>query len=208
MMQFNSTTTYTKPMFSLAGGILLTFASFALMQHLISQEHRQQPTDFPIVDISFIVPPEETKPNEIDRRPPAPPKVNPMPPRLQEPSAAIDITGDASLFTFDDVKMPPSSDFQLTQPSDTQANAIVRVQPSYPATAARDGIEGWVKLSFSISPSGEVVDAQVIESEPSKVFDREALKALKRWKYRPQLQNGVAVTQSGQIVVLDFTLDR
>lgn len=208
MTSFTFATTYTKTVFSLTGGVVFTFASFALMQHLISQERIQQPTDFPIVDVSFITPPEETKTNEIDRRPPAPPKVNPMPPRPQEPSSSVDITNDTSLFTFDGVKVTPSTEFQMTQPSDTQANAIVRVQPSYPAAAARDGIEGWVKLTFSISPTGEVIDAQVIASEPSKIFDREALKALKRWKYRPQVQNGVAVTQSGQVVVLDFSLDR
>jgi protein TonB len=83
----------------------------------------------------------------------------------------------------------------------------VRINPKYPTTAARDGIEGWVQLSFNISPTGEVIDAVVLNAEPKRIFNREALRAIKRWKYRPKVIEGVAQLQTDQTVQLDFKLD-
>lgn len=63
---------------------------------------------------------------------------------------------------------------------------IVRISPKHPSKARRDGVSGWVELSFDINTNGEVVNVAVIKSEPERVFDREAKKALKKWKYAPQ----------------------
>jgi len=47
----------------------------------------------------------------------------------------------------------------------------------------------------------------VVDAEPKRVFDREAIRALKRWKYSPKIENGQALKQTGIMVQLDFNLD-
>jgi protein TonB len=87
-----------------------------------------------------------------------------------------------------------------------QATPQFRVDPAYPPQASRDGVEGWVKLGFTVSASGTVTDISVIDAKPSKVFNREARRALKKWKYKPKLVDGKPVAQYNMVVVLDFKL--
>ncbi len=61
--------------------------------------------------------------------------------------------------------------------------ALKKVEPRYPRRAKKRGIEGHVDISFKIRPNGEVFDMKITNSKPAGVFDRAALKALKRWKF-------------------------
>ena len=91
---------------------------------------------------------------------------------------------------------------------DGEATPIVRIDPKYPPQAARDGREGWVRLSFTINEVGGVDDIEVIEAEPKRVFDREARRALRKWKYKPKIVDGKAVKQTNMFVQLDFKLEQ
>ncbi|NOT10888.1 MAG: energy transducer TonB [Methylococcaceae bacterium] len=82
---------------------------------------------------------------------------------------------------------------------------LIRVQPKYPSRAVNRHIEGWVKIEFTISTSGTVTDAAVVAAEPAEIFDYEALKALKKWKFKEKIVNGVAVEQRA-IQTLQFKL--
>jgi len=90
---------------------------------------------------------------------------------------------------------------------DGDATPIVRIEPKYPVQAARDGINGYVVMRFSIMEDGSVDEVEVIEAEPKRIFDKEAIRALKRWKYSPKIENGKALKQPGIKVRLDFNLD-
>lgn len=87
------------------------------------------------------------------------------------------------------------------------ASAIVRIDPKYPPQAARDGIEGWVMLNYTIDPTGSVQDINVIDAEPKRIFDREARRALAKWKYKPTIINGMGVNNRGNTIMLEFKLD-
>jgi protein TonB len=91
--------------------------------------------------------------------------------------------------------------------SDSEAIPIVRVQPIYPPRAQERGIEGWVRLVFTITESGTVRSARVTDAEPPGIFDRSALKAIRKFKYKPKIVNGVAEEQAGQQAVLTFELE-
>lgn len=91
---------------------------------------------------------------------------------------------------------------------DGDATPIVRIEPQYPIAAARDGKEGWVQLSFTINKLGGVEDVKVIKSKPKRVFDKEARRALKKWKYKPRIIDGKAQRVPGQTVQLDFSLEK
>ena len=84
---------------------------------------------------------------------------------------------------------------------------IVRINPVYPPSAAMTGTEGWVRLKFTITKSGSVRNVRVLKSHPVNIFDKSALEAVSRWKYRPQIENGkpMSITHTTQ---LDFVLEQ
>ena len=91
--------------------------------------------------------------------------------------------------------------------SDTDVIPIVRVNPQYPLRASERGIEGWVEVVFTISKLGTVKDPTVLNSHPSSIFDRSALKAIRKWKYNPKIEDGEPVERPGVKVRLKFELD-
>jgi TonB family protein len=86
------------------------------------------------------------------------------------------------------------------------AKPLERTPPKYPVDAARKSQEGWTRLSFVIDKEGNVVDPIIQDSSGVKSIDREALKAIKNWKYSPAMQNGEAIEQCQMQVQLDFKL--
>lgn len=83
---------------------------------------------------------------------------------------------------------------------------IVRISPQYPRQALLNGQEGWVHLEFTITKDGRVMDAVVVDSEPRGVFERAALQAIIRWKFRPRYVDGQAITRRASQVI-DFHLE-
>jgi TonB family protein len=59
------------------------------------------------------------------------------------------------------------------------------VRPDYPQDALIRGAEGWVNVSMSVTPAGNVLDPRVEESSNGKLFNRAALAAVRKWKYEP-----------------------
>ncbi|MGC6475423.1 MAG: energy transducer TonB [Parvibaculales bacterium] len=82
-------------------------------------------------------------------------------------------------------------------PVDGDALAIVRVPPRYPNRALSRGVEGWVLLEFTINEVGQAVDIFVVEAEPATMFNRSAMNAVRKWKYRPKTEDGRAVPRPG-----------
>jgi len=62
--------------------------------------------------------------------------------------------------------------------------------PLYPRRAQKRGIEGWVKVGFTIKPDGTVSEMMILESEPAGIFDNITRKTVTKWKFKPQLLNG------------------
>ena len=82
---------------------------------------------------------------------------------------------------------------------------IVQIEPQYPREAALDGTEGWVKLEFTILADGSVDQVRVVDSNPRRVFDRNAQRALYKWKFKPRVVDGQAVARQASIT-LEFKL--
>jgi TonB family protein len=89
----------------------------------------------------------------------------------------------------------------------TPGSAIMRVEPLYPVAEARRGAEGWVKLSFVILQDGSVVEPVVVDSSGNRGFEREAKKALKKWKYSPAMEDGKPIVHCANTVQLNFRID-
>lgn len=90
---------------------------------------------------------------------------------------------------------------------DTDIVPLVRVNPQYPLSALERGIEGWVEVEFTITPQGTVKDPVVVDSDPRWIFDRAALRAIRKWKYRPKIVDGVPVERKGVRVRLNFQIE-
>jgi protein TonB len=84
---------------------------------------------------------------------------------------------------------------------------ISRQPPQYPYKAARRGIEGWVRLSFRVTDRGTVEDVKVLDSDPPRVFDQAAVKAVYAWRFEPRIVNGEPTAARAEQVV-EFELDR
>ncbi|KAF1694180.1 energy transducer TonB [Pseudoxanthomonas koreensis] len=57
--------------------------------------------------------------------------------------------------------------------------------PRYPPDALRAGLSGEVLVEFTVGTDGAVTDARVLRANPSRTFDREALNAVRRWRFEP-----------------------
>jgi protein TonB len=63
--------------------------------------------------------------------------------------------------------------------------AISTPAPKYPPEALRAGQSGEVLVEFTVSTDGSVSAARVVRGNPPRVFDREAVAAVKRWRFQP-----------------------
>lgn len=105
--------------------------------------------------------------------------------------------------------MTPAIDPAPTELLRVPADALERISardPVYPAEALRQRVRGQVELEFTIAPSGNVRDIEVVHAEPRGVFDAAATDALAQWRFRPRFVNGQAVAQRST-VTMRFDVD-
>src|SRR5262249_14426039 len=89
----------------------------------------------------------------------------------------------------------------------SEAVPLVRVSPLYPPRAQSRGVEGWVQLQFTITPQGTTKDIEVVDANPKGYFERAAKDAVKKYKYKPRIVDGVAVDWPGVQLVISFKLE-
>ena len=68
-------------------------------------------------------------------------------------------------------------------------------------------IEGFVVVEFIVTKTGSVKDAQVVKAQPEGVFDRAALDAVAKFKYKPRVVDGVAMEVAGVQNRITFEID-
>lgn len=78
---------------------------------------------------------------------------------------------------------------------------INRIKPRYPRRAKIRKIEGYVNLKFTIDENGYVKDIVVLDSKPKDTFDESAIKALKKSRFKPILEDGVAISKDATITI-------
>ena len=85
---------------------------------------------------------------------------------------------------------------------------IMRVTPVYPSRASRRGIEGWAEVAFTINTNGATENIRVVGEDPPGVFGRAAMKAVRKWKYKPQVIDGKVQPRPNVRVMLKFELEK
>ncbi len=188
--------------------VLVTFGLFYLMQALILGKDMKlgemsgTMIDFvrlkkdSELDVKKRKMPDKTEPEE----PPPPPDLS-----LAKSSKPTQEMGDMTFAIDVDVEVGGTN--IAIAASDSDVVPIVRVNPQYPLRASERGIEGWVEVEFTISKLGTVKEPRVLNSHPSSIFDRAALKAIKKWKYNPKIEDGEPMERPGVKVRLKFALN-
>jgi protein TonB len=82
---------------------------------------------------------------------------------------------------------------------------IKMVTPTYPKLARQANVTGRVYLQIVVDEEGNVIDAQVVASNPAGIFEDAAITAVMQWKYKPARQRDLPIrVRMGQAV--DFVL--
>lgn len=83
----------------------------------------------------------------------------------------------------------------------------MRVNPLYPARAQARGIQGWVLVEFTVTKLGTTKDIVVVDADPRGHFEHAATSAVKKYRYKPRIENGVAVDRPGVQLVILFAIE-
>jgi protein TonB len=185
---------YGRYAFSIVVGIVVTLSLLFLMQVLIAtgKQALTKPRDRAKLEFVRVKrnealntedfapekppkPPEtppETPPQDMDNIDPTAPTISVAPPTV---SAETSIGGPGGMNIAEGDYLP-----------------IVRVAPVYPARALSRGLEGYVDMAFTVTTTGTVKDPVVVFST-SSLFERAAIRAVLKFKYKPRVVDGVPV---------------
>jgi periplasmic protein TonB len=105
----------------------------------------------------------------VSELPPPPPPPAPPPPAPQAPAAPVRVGG----------KVP-------------QPSLLHRVEPVYPRAAVDARMQGVVILETIVGEDDRVLEVRLLRSA-GEVLDREAIAAIRQWRYAPLEINGVPV---------------
>ncbi|MBN1378610.1 MAG: TonB family protein [Gammaproteobacteria bacterium] len=85
---------------------------------------------------------------------------------------------------------------------------IVKVLPIYPRRALSRGIEGYVIVEFMVTKLGTTQDIKVVEAQPPGYFERAAIQAASKFKYKPKVINGEPMDVAGVRNKITFEMEK
>ena len=192
---------YQKYGLAAAGGTVVSFASILLMALLIAtgEVSLDESNLRKIVDVVMPVRDPELI-DSVERPDEAEPEPDQLPPE-------VDIENIEELL---DQSVTPNLNFKKRRSGvfmDGSYVPIFQVPPQYPRRAAERGREGCVVLKYVVTEVGSVRDPEVMQSIPKGIFDRAAIRAALRYKYKPLIRDGNAVEVEGVTQRITFVLE-
>ena len=177
-------------------GAIVTFLLFLIMQAVISNDEANidEGVKGKLLDMVRLTEDEEIQTKQRKPKPPPPP--DEPPPDLPKPtfeSSDVSTGVDIGAVNVNVDLNVGGGGFS----SDGEYLPIVKVAPVYPRRAQTRGIEGYVLLEFVVTKTGAVRDPVVIEAKPPGIFDRAAINAALKFKYKPKVVNGAAIDVAG-----------
>ncbi len=207
-------------------GIAVSLGLFWLMQFMIMSNQQGFKDTDDVRMVEFVRLKRETKLQAKTRKqpePPPPPENRPPPPPLMQ-TTQTHVSHDLPQINMPKLDIPLQTRASGSLLNGVRVGAevagtpgigeistnlipLVRIPPRYPMRAASRRIEGWVKVEFTITKNGTVKDADVVDSQPSSIFNRAALQAIAKWKFKPKVVDGKPVEQRA-VQILQFKLSR
>ena len=199
---------------------VVTILLFYLMQSLIesgekalSENHLGNIVEFTRIKEEQFV--------EVKNRRLEPPPLPDEPPKIAKPRVqTIDVESWSNVFKPLDTSVQVSSLLKFL--SDGEYLPILKVQPVYPIRALQKELVGWVLVEFTVNEIGKVINPIVVDhcvevwglssiepcyDRPGKIFDKPALAAASRFKYKPRVIDGQAIATAGVRNMISFVLD-
>ena len=196
-------------------GVLISLGLFFLMQSLIDSGEQNTNASSEGQIMEFIrIREDETLSIKDRRKPqkPKPPKEPPPPPKLIV-EKQVKPTMNRIKIEIPNIDLPSIAgggpflgNWAGNPLAEGDVLPIVRIDPQWPREALIEGIEGYVVVEVTIGADGSVKDVRVIQAEPKRMFDRNVIRAVLKWKFKPRIINGVPVERKA-IQTLEFTLD-
>ena len=186
-------------------GALVTFALFFLMQAIIATNEANLDEGVKGKLLDFVRLQDDQEIETKQRKPKPPPPPDEPPPDMPKPDfEASDISQgvDIGAVSVDVSLSVEGGGFS----SDGEYLPIVKVNPQYPRRALTRGIEGYVILEYVVTKIGGVRNPVVIEAKPPGIFNRAAINAALKYKYKPKVVNGEAIDVAGVKTRIVFEL--
>ena len=192
---------------------------FLLLNLLFSSKKEKDEVDNIKVEVAFVE--EDKQVQRKERRPPKkpPPPKEPPPPQQQVQqkqqkvvTALVDIKIENIDATMDGTGIfigglgQGQTDFSGM--GDGDAIPVYQPQAEYPVQAQLKGIQGYVLFTMDIGPDGSPSNISVEDESPRGVFRRNAMRAIRKWKFKPRIVNGQAITQRNMRYRMEFQLDQ
>ncbi|WBA80687.1 energy transducer TonB [Endozoicomonas sp. GU-1] len=74
-----------------------------------------------------------------------------------------------------------------------------KFSPMYPRKALQSGVGGSVVFQYTVNADGRVSDVKIVKEKPrGKGFGKAIKKAALKWKFKPAMEDGVAVARTQQ----------
>ena len=188
-------------------GALITVSLLFTMQYLIAhgQSALTDTGNFHFLDFVRVEREENiARKKPKPKKPPTPDQPPPdMPPPQQDAvNPGSQVIGVAPISASADLSI---GGFGLAV-SDGDYLPIVKVEPIYPRRAMSRGMSGHVIVEFTVTRTGTVRDPIVVEST-SSIFERAALAAVLKFKYKPRVVDGEAIEVAGVQNKITFVLE-
>jgi periplasmic protein TonB len=91
--------------------------------------------------------------------------------------------------------------------ANNEAMPILVLEPQFTQKQLRDGENGYVRACFDVTPEGKATNIEIVESEPGKRFVKNARNSIYKWKFKPAMQDGQAITQHGLCYTMEFDIN-
>jgi len=203
---------------AIIAGAAVTFGLLFMMQALIASGQSAMTEHESTRIVDFVRVKREERLERKRSKPDRPSNPDSAPPEAPQPSMDSDvgeITGGTSVQASHDTAVPFAAVDVDVNPgfgiaagsADGDYLPIVKVAPVYPSRAVDRGIEGYVIVEFTVTKIGSVRNPQVVEYHPSTIFNKAAIAAALKFKYKPRVVNGEAIEVHGVLNKITFQLE-
>lgn len=199
---------FRRYLYTQVGAMIITFALFLTMQGFLSTGYNvTAQRDYQTVNFVRVKQDEDIQTKQFQPKKPEEPLPEPETVSLQSKAFEAPV----SQYDISEVAVKPSFTIQPGSgfgSGDGDFLPMVKVPPQYPRRALRNGIEGYVIVSFTVTTDGSVRNPKVIEAKPPGAFDQSAINAVLKFKYKPRVIGGQAVEVHGVQNKFTFKLKR